>query len=228
MPKKSKSKKLDLNRIEELASFEPPKSYQNLLYGVLTVFVIFILIFLGIKIVSQRMNSSIGEAGIQTENVYVVKAGDSLWSIAENRYNDGYKWVDIAAANNLSNPGEIEKGMKLVLPEISAKAVEPTGVSPSANRATSIPTNVPTVAATIIPTKVAVKVPSPTASKPSAAVNQEGQIKGASYTVVQGDNLWNIAVRAYGDGYKWVEIAKANKLANPDLIHAGNKFVLPR
>jgi len=53
-------------------------------------------------------------------------------------------------------------------------------------------------------------------------------IIGGSYTVVRGDNLWDIAVRAYGDGFKWVEIAKANNLANPDLIHAGNVLTLPR
>jgi len=53
-------------------------------------------------------------------------------------------------------------------------------------------------------------------------------ISGNTYTVVKGDYLWNIAVRVYGDGFKWVEIAKANKLANPNLIHPGNVFVLPR
>jgi nucleoid-associated protein YgaU len=53
-------------------------------------------------------------------------------------------------------------------------------------------------------------------------------ITGATYQVVKGDNLWTIAVRAYGDGYKWGEIAKANKLVNPGLIHSGNILVLPR
>ncbi len=53
-------------------------------------------------------------------------------------------------------------------------------------------------------------------------------ITGKSYTVVKGDCLWTIAVRAYGDGYKWTEIAKANNLTNPDLIYPGNVFVLPR
>jgi nucleoid-associated protein YgaU len=45
---------------------------------------------------------------------------------------------------------------------------------------------------------------------------------------VKGDSLWKIAVRAYGDGYKWVSIAKANKLVNPNLIHSGNVLTLPR
>jgi len=53
-------------------------------------------------------------------------------------------------------------------------------------------------------------------------------ISGATYTVVQGDSLWNIAVRAYGDGYRWVDLVQENELANPNLIHAGNMLVLPR
>ena len=53
-------------------------------------------------------------------------------------------------------------------------------------------------------------------------------IEGNTYTVQKGDTLWDISVRAYGDGYRWVEIAEANNLANPDLIHSGNEFVLPR
>jgi nucleoid-associated protein YgaU len=53
-------------------------------------------------------------------------------------------------------------------------------------------------------------------------------ITGDKYTVQKGDNLWKIAVRAYGDGYKWVDIAKANDLKNPGLIHSGNELTLPR
>lgn len=53
-------------------------------------------------------------------------------------------------------------------------------------------------------------------------------ISGDKYTVVQGDDLWNIAVRAYNDGYKWPEIAKVNKLTNPDLIEVGTVLTLSR
>ncbi len=48
-----------------------------------------------------------------------------------------------------------------------------------------------------------------------------------TYTIVQGDSLWKIAVAQYGDGYKWSAIAQANSLTNPDLIHAGNVLTLP-
>jgi nucleoid-associated protein YgaU len=53
-------------------------------------------------------------------------------------------------------------------------------------------------------------------------------ITGSTYTVEKGDTLWDISVRAYGDGYRWTEIASQNQLANPNLIHSGNIFDLPR
>lgn len=53
-------------------------------------------------------------------------------------------------------------------------------------------------------------------------------ISGTNYTVKKGDSLWSIAVRAYGDGYKWIEIAKVNNLSHPNLIHPENTLSLPR
>lgn len=55
-----------------------------------------------------------------------------------------------------------------------------------------------------------------------------GAILGNTYTIVKGDDLWNIAVRAYGDGYKYVDIIKANNLENPSLIFSGNVLKIPR
>lgn len=48
-----------------------------------------------------------------------------------------------------------------------------------------------------------------------------------SYTVVHGDNLWNISVKFYGSGYNWKMIATANNLVNPRVIHAGNVLKIP-
>ncbi len=58
--------------------------------------------------------------------------------------------------------------------------------------------------------------------------NQIQPISGATYTIATGDNLWDIAVRAYGDGYRWTDIAVENDLVSPSIIHAGNTLVLPR
>lgn len=69
----------------------------------------------------------------------------------------------------------------------------------------------------------------PTATKEVLTIEQGSDvISGDTYTVNHGDSLWNIAVRAYGDGYKWVEIARVNNLDNPDIIHTGNVLTIPR
>ncbi len=57
---------------------------------------------------------------------------------------------------------------------------------------------------------------------------QTKKISGTSYTIEKGDTLWDIAVRAYGDGYAWTKIAKANNLNNPSVIHSGNRLTIPR
>ena len=53
-------------------------------------------------------------------------------------------------------------------------------------------------------------------------------IAGNSYTVEEGDSLWDIAVRAYGDGYSWTRIEQANDLSDPNLIFSGNVLKIPR
>jgi nucleoid-associated protein YgaU len=65
-------------------------------------------------------------------------------------------------------------------------------------------------------------------TKPVANKTTLTAISGEAYTVEKGDNLWAIAIRAYGDGYKWVEIAQENSLSNPNLIHSGNTLSIPR
>lgn len=123
---------------------------------------------------------------------YVTQKGDDLWHIAERAYGDGYKWTEIAKANNLTNPNVLYSNTKLTLPVIT----------PTPQIAQEKPSTVPTVA-------------------------QGNTIKGHTYTVAKGDDLWDIAVRAYGDGYQWVKIAEANHLSNPSVIFSGNVLSIP-
>lgn len=81
----------------------------------------------------------------------------------------------------------------------------------------------------------AVTAKEPTGSKlskvtdlPTEPKTENQTITTDKYTVVKGDTLWSISVKAYGDGYKWVNVAKANKLVNPNVIHVGNVLTLPR
>lgn len=76
-----------------------------------------------------------------------------------------------------------------------------------------------TAVKTLEPAKETVKV---------AEVSAPAKIEGDSYTVVKGDNLWIISVKAYGDGYKWTEIAKANEIKHPNYIEVGQVIKLAR
>lgn len=45
--------------------------------------------------------------------------------------------------------------------------------------------------------------------------------------VHQGEALWSFAAREYGDAGAWREIARANGLENPRLLHSGDALALP-
>ncbi len=46
------------------------------------------------------------------------------------------------------------------------------------------------------------------------------------YSVVKGDNLWNILVKSCNNGYLWPKVAKANNLANASRIEIGQKLTI--
>ncbi len=133
------------------------------------------------------------ESGVsvdQTESTnHTVVEGETLWSISEKYYGNGYKWTEIAEVNSLQSPNEIEAGQTLDLP----------------SQDTSL-----TIAETTMPT------------------SDSNAIAESTYTVAKGDHLWGIAVRTYGDGYKWVNIARANNLKNPNILFVGTVLTLPR
>ena len=76
--------------------------------------------------------------------------------------------------------------------------------------------------ALIIPDAKPITVPAGAVSSASTGTTEKKQ-----YTVIRGDDLWSIAIKVYNDGYKWTDIAKANNLTNPDVIHAGNVLMVP-
>ncbi|HLD01923.1 MAG TPA: LysM domain-containing protein [Patescibacteria group bacterium] len=182
------------------------ESYTSLILGIVVVIITSILLISFFKnqgasereqeqqISSDRTVNEDGAVTVKpSEGTHTVALGETLWSIAEKQYKSGYAWVDIAKANNLTDPNQIEKGMKLKLPDVK-------------------------VVVQALPS------PKPTVSPVAVSTNK---ITGETYKVQRGDYLWSIAVRRYGDGYKWVEIAKANNIATPDVIYADTSLKLP-
>ena len=69
------------------------------------------------------------------------------------------------------------------------------------------------------------------AARAAEARATDDEVQGyhhSGYTVRQGDNLWQIAQRLYGDGRYWVYLysANADQIRNPNLIYAGQTLRL--
>jgi nucleoid-associated protein YgaU len=64
----------------------------------------------------------------------------------------------------------------------------------------------------------------------SSAAEISVPITGNSYTVIKGDTLWDIAVRAYQDGYQWPRIYQENRelISDPNLIEVDMQLSIPR
>ena len=52
-------------------------------------------------------------------------------------------------------------------------------------------------------------------------------VEKKTHTVVSGDTLFNIAKQYLGDGNRYMELAKANNIANPDHIEVGQVITIP-
>lgn len=215
---KKESGIFSIERKELLAS---PQSYRSLFFGVATVIILFLIgfgitrLFLGNptpEISNEAVSTQSIEEALNNKGNYIVQEGDTLWSIAEEKYGSGFEWYRIAEANNITDRWGLVAGTNLVVPE-AEKEVESEKIVEMS------PTSTPSAE----PTEIMIE-----AERKELEITAEEKITGNSYVVKEGDSLWDIAVRAYGDGYKWVEIAETNKLENPDIIFQGTNLTLPR
>jgi nucleoid-associated protein YgaU len=73
--------------------------------------------------------------------------------------------------------------------------------------------------------------PQPEAAKPAAPDSSASQDKqpgpGVWYSIVRGDNLWNLSKSFYRTPWRFRKIAEENNIRNPDLIYAGNRIYIP-
>ena len=78
--------------------------------------------------------------------------------------------------------------------------------------------------------QVKVDLKSKTASVQSEEPRVDNNVKPRTYTVKNGDCLWNIAKRIYGNGAQYIKIYESNKKiigGNPNLIYGGQVLTIP-
>ncbi len=214
-------------------------SYISMGLGLLVVLIVGVLLF---NYFSGRGEPTISDEGQSQEQsvelpaIHTVTEGETLWSISEQYFQSGYNWQDISKANNLTEGASLEVGQELTIPNVTPVLLsEGDNVSPAPEAIME------EEATTEEPEEASVEqeqVMEETSEEPEIMEETEEPamekpaVGGVSstvetYTVVRGDSLWKIAEAEYNNGYKWIEIAQANNLANPDIIHAGNVLTLP-
>lgn len=213
---------------------EGNQSYLNIILGGLIIIILGVLVFNWFNksegsVGPSQQTDQTKSADVSKDNLpgtYTVKEGDTLFTIAEKYYNDGYKYPEIVKENKFANENVVEVGQKITIPKLETETAMASGT--------------PIASPTVSPDSSITPEPSmtPVASAmekeemgTGGATNQTiwgERITGNSYTVAYGDWLSTIAGRAYGDIYAYTKIATANKLSDPNAIEIGQVLKLPR
>ena len=140
------------------------------------------------------------------------------------------------AASSPAAPAAVEPTSAASTPVAAAAPSSPP--SPAASSAAAEPTPTATPAAPAPTARVAAE-PAPSAASPAstpaaaetplATAAHAVVAEVSTYTVVKGDNLWDLAIKYYGDGLRYADIFSANssQIRDPNLIYIGQIFVVP-
>ena len=168
----------------------------------------------------------------QTNTTYTVKAGDTLWKIA-NAY--GITVAELQAANNLSGT-EIYIGQNLVIPEKqdSSNQQQITIYTVKAGDSLWKIANQFNVSIDSIrqenqlsgdmiyigqKLKITTNTPNETPKAP-----EENTITYETYEIKSGDNIWDLSIRF---GIPMAELLKVNNLTTNSMLYIGQKIKIP-
>lgn len=191
------------------------ESMLSMFFGVVTVLLIGILIF---RMYRTNVPATITEQADQT--VMSEKVGN----VEVEKMEDGTK-----VPKELAEKITVEKGEHLwmLAEKHYGSGYNYVDIAKANNLDTSKPLAVGQEL--VLPKVAVIELATETvAATPTPEVMVDNKIEGDSYKVVKGDYLWDIAVRAYGDGYKWTQIAKDNSITHPDYIEVGLELKLTR
>lgn len=99
------------------------ESYVSLILGAAVVLVLSLVFFVFIKGNNSSKNTLPATDSINplvtkaVDQTYILSQDESLWDVAVKFYGDGFRWTDIAKANNLEETADfVPPGTKLIIP----------------------------------------------------------------------------------------------------------------
>ena len=148
---------------------------------------------------------------------HTVVAGETLWQLALRFYGDAELYRLIAAASGIADPGDIEVGQRLILPDFTRYTV----VAGDTLSALALRFHGGAELDRLIAAANGINDPN------TIHAGQRLIIPDATrYTVVAGDTLSELASRFYGDASLYPQIAAVNGLADPAAINPGQVLVV--
>ena len=171
---------------------------------------------------------------VTDNNTYTVKAGDTLWDIAQSQLGNGSRYKEIMTLNGLTND-VIQPGQVLKLPTgndntdsgsastYTVKAGDTLwdiahSQLGNGSRYKEIMT-LNGLASDVIQPGQVLKLPTGSASN-------TGSSSTKTYTVKTGDTLWDIAQNLLGNGARYNEIVSLNNL-HSSIIYPGQVLKIP-
>ncbi|MCA9390378.1 LysM peptidoglycan-binding domain-containing protein [candidate division WWE3 bacterium] len=171
---------------------------------------------------------------------YKVQAGDTLWSIAQKAYGDGYKWREIADANGISiDNTSLDVDQELSLPALGGPSETTTDTNDDAAMTDDESTDTTDEQANEDQNNQDESDETQSTEDSEMTAGESDQMGlPATYTIQHGDTLWSIAQKFYGNGDMWHKIFdyQGNNLSyytsitsgqRYPIIHAGNVITIP-
>lgn len=155
--------------------------------------------------------------GQAQERTHTIARGETLGDVAKRYYGKRSLGVKLAEYNK-ADSSRLKIGQSIKIPDVTV--LDPS-LAPSAVPAVGAPMGVTPIIAD--PSPAQTMAPAPSAETPSA--RKYGTVK-----VAEGDTLYRIAKRVYGDASRWNEIAALNNLGEGKALKPGRelKYALPQ
>lgn len=146
---------------------------------------------------------------------HIVARNETLWGIAQRYYGDGSLHTRISEANRgrLGRDGALFVGARLTIPGATRGVESQPAATASNTRPRTQAANAP---ATTTP-----------AAAPTQSAPQRSSPGERVHVVQKGETLGAIAAKELGSARRWPEIARLNRIEDPDNVPAGVRLRLP-